>query len=98
MRASLLEYANKVTLPMQKDGNKGFCDDYPPLNTQTWKDAYPMPLIDDVLSQMGSAGWFIALDLHSGFWHIRMNYDDVKKMMFIIKTCLYEWLVMPLGF
>jgi hypothetical protein len=93
MRASLLEYANKVTLPMQKDGNKGFCDDYRPLNSQTWKDAYPMPLIDDVLSQMGSAGWFIALDLHSG-----MNYDDVKKMMFIIKTCLYEWLVMPLGF
>jgi hypothetical protein len=46
---------------MKKDGNKRFYGDYWPLNTQTWRDAYPMPLIDDVLSQMGSIKWFITL-------------------------------------
>jgi hypothetical protein len=53
---------------MKMDGNKRFCGDYRPLNIQTPKDAYPMPLIDDVLSQMGSVEWFITLGLHSGFW------------------------------
>jgi len=38
-----------------------------------------MPLIDDVLSQMSFAEWFTTLDLHSGFWQIRMIHDDVKK-------------------
>jgi hypothetical protein len=56
-----------------------------------------MPLIDDVLSQMGFVEWFPTLDLHSGFWHIRMNFDDVKKTTFITNTCLYEWLVMSFG-
>ncbi len=55
MGASSLKYAYKVTLPMKKDGNECFCDDYQPLNIQTRKDAYPMPLIDEVLSQMGYA-------------------------------------------
>jgi len=79
MWANSLEYTYKVTLPMKKDGNKHFCGDYQPLNTQTRRDACPMPLIDDVLSQMGFAEWFTTLDLHSGFWQIRMNHDDVKK-------------------
>ncbi len=64
----IIRIACKITFTMKKDGNKRFCGDYRPLNTQTQKDAYPMSLIDDVLSQMGYAEWFIALDLHSVFW------------------------------
>jgi hypothetical protein len=56
-----------------------------------------MPLIDDVLSQMGFSQWFMALDLQSAFWHIKMNFDDVKKITFITKSNLHEWLVMPFG-
>jgi hypothetical protein len=63
MQASSSKYACKITLPMKKDGSKCFYGDYWPLNIQTWRDAYPMPLIDDVLSQMGSVKWFITLDL-----------------------------------
>jgi hypothetical protein len=55
MWAISLEYACKLTLTMEKDGNKCFCGDYRPLNIQTLKDAYLMPLIDDVWSQMGFA-------------------------------------------
>jgi len=40
-----------------------FCGNYRPLNTQTHRDVYPMPLIDNVLSQMGVAKWFTTLDL-----------------------------------
>jgi hypothetical protein len=46
------------------------CDsvDYRPLNMQTKRDSFPMPLIDDVLFRMGSNQWFSALDVQSSFW------------------------------
>ncbi len=53
MCKSLLEYACKVTLKVKKDGSRWFCGDYRPLNAQTRRDSFTMPLIDDVLDQLG---------------------------------------------
>ncbi len=38
-----------------------------------------MPLVDYVISQLGKSTWFIALDVQSGFWQIRMAPEDMKK-------------------
>ncbi len=73
MKVSFLKYVFKVMLLVEKDGNTHFCGDYCPLNTQTHMDVYPMPLIDDVLSQMGVVELFITLDLQSGFQQIKMT-------------------------
>jgi hypothetical protein len=56
-----------------------------------------MPLIEDVLNQLGHSKWFLALDLKLGFWQILMVPDDVKKTTMITKSGLYEWSVMPFG-
>jgi hypothetical protein len=66
-RPSSSKYACRVTLPIKKDGNRCFCGDYRPFNTQTRRDSFPMPLVEDVIDQLGSSAWFIALDLQSGF-------------------------------
>jgi hypothetical protein len=63
MRPSDSEYAYQVTLPVKKDGSMRFCGDYSPLNTQTKRDLFPMPLVEDVISQLGKSAWFFALDL-----------------------------------
>ncbi len=97
MKPSNSEYACRVTLLMKKDGSMRFCGDYRPLNLQTRRDSFPMPLIEDVISQLGKSSWFTALDLQSGFWHIRMAPEDVKKTALITKTGLYDWNVMPFG-
>jgi hypothetical protein len=49
-----------------------------------------MPLVDDVISQLGKSTWFTALDLQSDFWHIRMAPEDVKKIALVAKTGLYD--------
>jgi hypothetical protein len=67
MKPSDSEYACRVTLPIKKDGSMRFCGDYRPLNLQTRRDSFPMPLVDDVISQLGKLAWFTALDLQSGF-------------------------------
>jgi hypothetical protein len=97
MKPSDSEYACRVTLPIKKDGSMRFCGDYRPLNLQTRRDSFPMPLVDDVISQLGKSAWFIALDLQSGFWQIRMAPEDKKKTALITKTRLYDCTVMPFG-
>ncbi len=97
MKPSDSEYACRVTLPVKRDGSWRFCGDYRPLNTQTCRDSFPMPLVEDVISQLGRSTWFTALDLQSGFWHIRMAPEDMKKTTLITKTGLYDWTVMPFG-
>jgi hypothetical protein len=67
MKPSDSEYACRVTLPIKRDGSRRFCGDYRPLNLQTQWDSFPMPLVDDVISQLGKSTWFFVLDLQSGF-------------------------------
>jgi hypothetical protein len=97
MRPSDSTYACRVTLPVKKDASRRFCGDYRPLNLQTMRDSFPMPLVDDVISQLGRSAWFTALDLQSGFWQIRMAPENMKKTALITKSGLYEWTVMPFG-
>ncbi len=63
MKPSDSEYASRVTLLIKRDGSRRFCGDYRPLNMQTRRDSFPMPLVEDVISQLGKFAWFTALDL-----------------------------------
>jgi hypothetical protein len=56
-----------------------------------------MPLVDDVISQLGRSAWFTALDLQSEFWQIRMAPEDMSKITLVTKSGLYDWTVMPFG-
>jgi hypothetical protein len=56
-----------------------------------------MPLVEDVISQLGKSAWFTTLDLQSGFWQIKMAPEDMGKTTVITKSGLYEWTVMPFG-
>jgi len=97
MRPSNSAYACRVTLLVKKDGSKRFCGDYRPLNLQTRRDSFPMPLVEDIISQLGKLAWFTALDLQSGFWQIKMAPEDMGKMALVTKSGLFEWTVMPFG-
>jgi hypothetical protein len=77
MKPNNSKYACRVTLPVKKDGSRRFCGDYRPLNTQTRRDMFPMPLVEDVIDQLGKSTWFTTLDLQSSFWQIRMAPEDV---------------------
>ncbi len=56
-----------------------------------------MPLMEDVINQLGNSSWFTALDLQFSFWQIRMAPKDMKKTTLITKTGLNDWTVMPFG-
>ena len=52
----------------KKSGDLRLCVDYRELNKKTTKDAYPLPLPDEVQNQLAGSTIFSTLDLQTGYW------------------------------
>ena len=60
----------------KKDGPKRIVMDYHNLNKQTVKNNYPLPLIIDLIDNMGSKRVFTKMDLQWGFNNVRIKKGD----------------------
>ena len=54
----------------KKSGEIRLCVDYRELNKRTVKDAYPLPLVDEVQDQLAGCSVFTTLDLQCGYWQL----------------------------
>ncbi|CAK9821240.1 Retrovirus-related Pol polyprotein from transposon 17.6 [Anthophora retusa] len=71
--------------------------DFRKLNELTDQDAYPLPDIDDILSQLGNPKFFSALDLSSGFHQIPMDENSKKYTSFSTPQGHYHYNRMLFG-
>jgi len=63
IRPSKLEQTSPVFFVEKKDGGKYMVMDYHKLNRQTVKNNYPLPLITELVDNMGSKRVFTKMDL-----------------------------------
>ena len=87
---------NAVVLVRKKDGGLQFCIDFRRLNSQTKKDAYPLPRMQETMESMVGAPFFSTMDLKSGFWQVKMAKDSQQYTTFMVGSMgVYEFLRMP---
>ena len=60
----------------KKDGKKWMVQDYQYLNEWTIKNNYPLPLISDVLENIGTKKVFTKINLRWGYNNVRIKEGD----------------------
>ena len=81
----------------KKDGKLRMVIDYRKLNGITVSNAYPLPLIPDLLDKWKGCTRFTKLDVRAGYHNIRIRDGDEWKTAFKTPNGFYEWKVMPFG-
>ena len=81
----------------KKDGKLRPCQDYRYLNEHTIKNAYPLPLISEIMDKLKDAKYFTKLDVWGAYNNIRIRQGNEWKAAFKTNRGLLEPTVMFFG-
>ena len=90
-------FNSPLILVPKKDGGWRPCVDYRALNSITISDRYPMPVLRDVLHNLGGKRVFSSLDLLSGYWQVGLDQASKQYTAFSTHSGHFEFNVMPFG-
>jgi len=98
IRPSKSPMASPFFFVSKKDAGKlRPCQDYRYLNDWTIKNAYPLPLISEIIDKLKGAKYFTKLDVRWGYNNIRIKKGDEWKAAFKTNRGLFEPTVMFFG-
>ena len=80
-------YASPIVLVRKKDNSLRMCVDYRKLNCKTYKDAYPLPRVEESFDALSGSKYFSTMDLTGGYNQVAMNDDGIPKTAFTI----HQW-------
>ena len=97
IRESHSSWSAPIVVVPKGDGGKRLCVDYRALNKITRTYVWPMPRVEDIFAKLGKAKFYTTLDLRSGYHHIALDKDTIKKTAFVSPLGKYEYLKVPFG-
>jgi len=78
----------------KKDGKKRMVQNYRYLNEWTVKNNYPLPLISDILENIGTKKVFMKMELRWGYNNVMIKEEDEWKAVFTMPEGSFEPTVM----
>ena len=84
IRESNSSWSAPVVVVPKSDGGKRLCMDFRALNAITRTYVWPMPRVKDIFAKLGKARFFTTLVLRSGYHHIALDNDAIKKAAFVM--------------
>ena len=104
LRPSSSEYSSpSFCVPKYRNGipdhtiEPRWVNDFREINSNTVRDSYPLPIINDILSACGSGKYFAKFDMTNSFQQTRVHLDNIHLIAIRTPWGLYEWTVMPMG-
>jgi hypothetical protein len=97
IRPSKSQYASSFFFIKKKDGKLRPVQDYRKVNAWTVHNQYPLPLIGDLIHDLGGAVIFTKFDIRQGYNNIRIKEGDEHKAAFKTRHGLFEPTVMYFG-
>jgi hypothetical protein len=78
-------------------GNLRLCIDYRRLNIKTYKDAFPLPRIEESLNALNGSRYYSTMDMTCGYNQVEVDEEDKHKTAFTTPWGLWEYERMPFG-
>ena len=97
IKSSKSPWAAPIVLVKKKDSTQRMCVDYRQLNKFTVNHPYPLPNIDDLISNLVASKYITTLDLTKGYYQVPVHIKDRVKTAFITPYGKYKFITMPFG-
>jgi RNase H-like domain found in reverse transcriptase/Reverse transcriptase (RNA-dependent DNA polymerase)/Integrase zinc binding domain/Chromo (CHRromatin Organisation MOdifier) domain len=97
IRPSKSPYKARFFYIQKKDGTLRAVQDYRPVNQWTIRNAYPLPLIPELIDRLNGCSLYTKFDIRWGYNNVRIKEGDEWKAAFITNEGLFEPTVMFFG-
>ena len=91
------EWVNSAVITRKANSNLRLCLDPKPLNKALKRCHFPMPVIEDILPELGKAKIFTKLDCKDGYWQKKLTEESSLLTTFATSFGRYIWNRMPFG-
>ena len=98
IRKSRSPFSSNVVLCRKKNNELRMCVDYRQLNNRTKKDAYALPIVEQILENLSGNSYFTVLDAKSGYHQVNIKEEHKERTAFTVGPMgFYEYNRMPFG-
>jgi hypothetical protein len=94
IRPSKSPYKSRFFYIKKKDGKLRPVQDYRPVNEWTIRNAYPLPLILELIDRLSRCSLYTKFDIRWGYNNVRIKEGDKWKAVFIMNEGLFKPTVM----
>ena len=94
---SISPYASSFFFIKKKDGKLRPVQDYRTINSYTVRNQYPLPLISNLIRDLGGAHLYTKFDVRQGYNNIRIKEADAHKAAFKTRRGLHQPKIMMFG-